>query len=337
MASGIVQRGLTARPRAARQFTYRRYVLDRLGFAVLTLLLISIITFAATSATKSPREVAVGALGSEVSQQQLDLYIADHGLDDPLPVRYVAWLGDFVQGDWGTSLVTDRPVFGEVKPRLGNTALLAALAMLLAIPIGLATAVFMACRPGRLADVGLLAVTVVLAAIPDFVLGLGLLWLFGTKLQWLPLDSTALDYGTTSEKIQTFVLPVLTLALVSLPYCIRIGRSSAREALAAPYTQAALLRGLPRRTVLWDHAMRNAAGPILNALALSLIYLLGGVIVVETVFGIPGLGSGLVQAVLRGDTPTVQAIALVLGAMFIAITFVVDLLVIRLNPRLRAS
>lgn len=304
---------------------------------MLTLLLISIITFAATSATTSAREVALGALGPEVSPEQIDIYVEEHGLDDPLPQRYVLWLSDFIRGDWGTSPVTSLAVSGEVTPRLVKSVVLAVLALLIAMPIGLATAVFMALRPGSVPDIGLLALTVVLAALPHFVIGIALLWLFGTTLHWLPVDNSALTFGTTGERIKTYVLPVTTLVIVTLPYTIRIGRASAREALAAQYTQAALLRGLPRRMVLWDHAMRNAAGPILNALGLSLIYLLSGVIIVENVFGIPGLGSGLVDAVLRGDTPTVQAIALLMGAMFITITLLVDLAVLYLNPRLRVQ
>ncbi|HWI23160.1 MAG TPA: ABC transporter permease, partial [Baekduia sp.] len=167
--------------------------------------------------------------------------------------------------------------------------------------------------------------------------GIGLLMVFGITLGWLPVDNTAIAFGTTFEQAKTYVLPVLTLAIVATTYIVRIGRAAMREALSAPFTQAAILRGLPRRWVLWDHAMRTAATPILNAVGLTLIYLLGGVIIVESLFGIPGLGSRLVEGILQGDAPTVQAIALLLGSMFIFVNFVVDLLVLVSNPRLRGS
>lgn len=311
-------------------------VTRQLGAALLTLFVISIVTFAATN-IKDPVEVARGALGREATEEQLQAYVEQNSLDDPVYVRYVNWLGDFVRGDWGTSPVTGREVRDEVMPRLEKTLLLSVASLLVALPISIVLGLFMARRIGTWADLSLLIGTVVFAALPEFVVGIGLLMLFAVQLGWLPVDSTALSFGTTAEQAKAYVLPALTLVVAMVPYIARIARGAVREALAAPYTQAALLRGLPRRTVVWDHAMRNASVPLVNAVAINLVYLLSGVIVVENVFAFPGIGQALVQSIGGGDTITVQAIALVMGAMFIVISLIADLLVVYFNPRLKAA
>jgi peptide/nickel transport system permease protein len=311
-------------------------VARQLGAALLTLFVISIVTFAATS-IKDPVEVARGALGREATDEQLQAYVAENDLDEPVYVRYLNWLGDFVRGDWGTSPVTGREVKDDIMPRLEKTLILSLVSLLVALPISIAIGLYMARRVGTWQDLSLLIGTVVFAALPEFVVGIGLLMLFAVQLGWLPVDSTALQFGTTTERVKAYVLPALTLVIAMVPYIARIARGAARESLAAPYTQAALLRGLPRRTVVWDHAMRNASVPLVNAVAINLVYLLSGVIVVENVFAFPGIGQLLVQAIGAGDTITVQAIALVMGAMFIAISLAADLLVVYFNPRLKAA
>jgi peptide/nickel transport system permease protein len=136
--------------------------------------------------------------------------------------------------------------------------------------------------------------------------------------------------------VQAYVLPIAALVAVTVPYMARVTRVAAREALAAPYTHAAVFRGLSKRRVLWDYAMRNAAVPIVNAVAINLVYLIGGVIVVENVFSFPGIGQALIQGITHSDAITVQAITLVLGGMFIVISLLADLLVVYFNPRLRS-
>jgi peptide/nickel transport system permease protein len=321
------------RPRGARLRTIAKQV----GAALLTLFVISIVTFAATN-VKSPEEIARNALGRETTEAQLQAYLKDRGLDRPVHERYVDWLGGFVQGDWGTSAVTNRPVSDDVIEPFKLTLALAVVSLLVALPISVLIAVFMARRAGSAADFGLLMGTVVLAALPEFVVGIGLLMLFAVALGWLPVDSTGLTFATTfPEKAKAYVLPALTLVIAMVPYIVRIGRAAAREALAAPYVQAALLRGLSRRSITWDHAMRNAAVPMVNAVAINIVYLLSGVIVVENVFAFPGIGKALIDAIQNGDTIAVQAIALVMGAMFIVISLVADFLVVYFNPRLKAA
>lgn len=318
--------------------TWRRWrdVVAPIGSATMTLLLISIISFAAMS--RAPDKVARNVLGRDVTQSQLDAYVRLHDLDRPFVDRYVRWLYKFAKGDWGKSLATGNPVNEDVVPRLTKTLILAVSSIALALPLGLITGVYMALRISRWPDLLLSLLTVVVTAVPDFVIAISLLLLFGVMLDWLPVDSVALMFeSTVAEKAAVFVLPVTALALSIWPYISRITRAAAREALAASYTQAALLRGLSRRTVVWGHAMRNAAVSIINAVGISLVYLIGGVIVVENVFGIPGTGRWLVESVSTGDAPAVQAIAVIMGAIFIGINLIADMLVLYFNPRYRAQ
>ncbi len=328
--------GRASHARRRRGYVRLRAIAKQVASALLTLLVISIVTFAATN-VKSPEDVARNALGRETTDEQLQAYLEERGLDRPIHVRYVDWLGDFVRGDWGVSAVTNRSVRDDILPRFEKTLILSLASLLVALPISVLIAVFMARRVDSAADFVLLMGTVVVAALPEFVVGIALLMLFAVTLGWLPVDSTGLAFATTfTDQAKAYVLPALTLVLAMVPYIVRIGRAAAREALAAPYVQAALLRGLSRRSITWDHAMRNAAVPMVNAVAINIVYLLSGVIVVENVFAFPGIGQLLVQAIGSGDTTMVQSIALVMGAMFILISLAADFLVVYFNPRLKA-
>lgn len=322
--------------RSAAKHARLKVVVRTIGVALLTLIVISIVTFAATS-MRSPEDVARNALGREATPEALVAYAETRGLYRPLHEQYASWLADFATGDMGVSAVTDRPVRDDVLPRLKDTLILSLLALAIAVPLSIATGVFMAKRSGSGTDLGLLMGTVVLAALPEFVIGISLIMIFGVWLGWFPVDSSALSFGTFDQKVRAFVLPTMTLVLAMLPHISRIARASAKEALATPYVAAAVLRGLSPRRVTWDHAMRNAAVPLVNAVALNIVYLLAGVIVVENVFAFPGIGSLFVEAIGAGDTVMVLAIAVVMGAMFIAISLVADMLAVYFNPRLKAT
>lgn len=304
--------------------------------AVLTLLAISVLIFVAGT-FKSPEDVARAALGRDAAPEALQAYAQERGLTDPLPVRYVRWLGDFSRGDLGLSLVNDEPVADAVIPRFRNTLILALVALVVAVPVSIGLGAFMARRRGSPIDLTLLFTTVVLAALPEFVLGIALIMIFAVQLGWFPVDSTAVTFGTPAEVAAAYVLPTLTLVLAMVPHISRIARASASESLDAPYVASATLRGLHPNRVMWDHAMRNAAVPMVNAVALNVVYLLGGVIVVEQVFAFPGIGQLLVEAIGNGDATMVLAIAVILGAMFIIISLIADLLAIYFNPRLRSA
>lgn len=304
--------------------------------AIVTLWLVSVITFAAIT-IKSPEDVARGALGRFVNERQLQAYVERKGLDEPIIERYALWLGDFVTGDWGVSPVTNRPVGDALGPRAANTLILAGLALLVSLPIALVAGAYVARRPRAAVDRGALVGSVVLAAMPEFVIALAVALVFGVELGWFPVDSSGWEFGGFDSKVRATVLPVVTLALAVVPYLLRISRATFREAYGMPYIQAALLRGVPRRSLIWRHALPNTAGPLVNAIAINLVWLLGGVIVVENVFGFPGLGQLLVESIETGDALTVQAIAMLTGALFIATTVLADLFVVALTPRYRGA
>jgi peptide/nickel transport system permease protein len=324
------------RPRGPRRYPRASAIARKFGFALVTLLALSLITFAATN-LKSPTDVARAALGREVSPAAAKLYVREHGLDRPITTRYGDWLYHFARGDWGTSYVTNRSVRADVVPRLKHTLLLALAALVVSIPLSIGLGAYTARRSGSTSDLVIAIFTIVVASLPEFIVGLLLVMFLGIKAGLLPVDSTALNFGSFPSKVEAFVLPTLTLALAVIPHVARITRASARESFEAPFVRAAVLRGLSRRRVTWNYALRSVAGPVINAIAVNLVYLLSGVIVVENVFGFPGAGQLLVQAIGNGDVLAVQAIALVLGGVFVGTSFLADLIVVYLDPRLRPA
>jgi peptide/nickel transport system permease protein len=334
--SALTSRPLRSVPllRSARVRTIGRQIRSGL----LTLFLISIVAFGMMS-VRTPNQIAHEKFGNQITTAQIDAFAHAYGLDKPVYVRYGKWLWHFAHGDMGTSYVTNVTVSSNVIPRFERTLILSLASLLIALPISILIGVFQARRVGSWADLSLLSGSVVIAALPEFVVGIGLLFLFAVKLGWLPVDSaTALTFASSfTDQVKAYILPGATLVLAMVPYIARIARGSLREALGMPYTQAAVLRGLSRRTVIWDHAMRNAGIPLVNAVAINIVYLLSGVIVVEWVFAFPGIGQGLVQATSTSDAFNVEAIALLLGAMFIVVSLAADFLVAYLNPRLKAA
>jgi peptide/nickel transport system permease protein len=314
-----------------------RTIARQLAAGVATLFVISIVVFGFMS-LRSANEIAHQKFGNQITPEQVTAFAHSVGLDKPVWQRYGIWLGHFVRGDMGTSFVTNSAVSDNVIPRFEKTLLLATLSILISFPISVAVGVFQARRVGSATDLGLLMGSVVVAALPEFVVGIVLLFIFAIELGWLPTDSTALVFPTGfRNEAEAYILPTATLVLAIVPYIARIARGSLREALGAPYSQAAVLRGLPRRTVVWDHAMRNAGVPLINAVAVNIVYLLSGVIVVENVFAFPGIGQGLVQSIQTTDVYNVLAIALMMGALFVIVSVVADVVAAYLNPRLRAA
>ena len=315
-----------------------RVIGTNVGAGLLTLLVISIVTFGLMS-VRTPSDIAHARFGNQVTPAQIQAFAQQYGLERPLVERYGQWLWHFAHGDMGTSYVTTTSVASNVIPRFIRTIILSFVSLAIALPLSVMIGVFQARRMGSPADMALLGGSVVLAALPEFVIGIALLYIFGIKLGWLPVDSSsALVFSSGFvQTAKAYVLPAATLVLAMVPYIARIARGSVRESLGMPYTQAAVLRGLPRSTVIWDHAFRNAAVPLVSAVSINIVYLLSSVIAVEWVFGFPGLGQGLVQATQTSDAFNVEAIAILSGAVFIAVSIAADIAVAYLNPRLKAA
>jgi peptide/nickel transport system permease protein len=309
------------------------FVRSRFLPALITLWLISMIVFASTHILGI--NVARRVLGREATPAQLAEFSRTHGLDKPIFDQYTSWLSDFVRGNWGISAASARPVSEIVVPRTVNTLVLALSAIIIALPIAIAFGIYMA-RPGsRARELTLTIANVSVAAIPVFVIGIVLIYALSVRLGWTPVDSMGMSFGSWNDKAAAFILPTLTLVISLIPHISRLTQVSVRETMTTPYARAAVLRGLTRRTITYRHLMPNAAGPIINVVALDLIWLIGGVIIVENVFGFPGLGTLLVESIGAGDLLVVQAVAMVFGVLFIGIGITADILVTLFNPRLR--
>jgi peptide/nickel transport system permease protein len=313
--------------------TFARSLGARLGLALLTLVLISIVTFLATNVL--PGDPVRAALGRAPTPAQRAAFVQQQGLDQPAVKRYVVWMGNFIRGNWGNSTITGRPVRPEVLVRIGRTAILAIGAILIAVPLGLLLGVMGAKRSGTLPDLLGSTATVFIAALPEFVIGIVLLLIVGVHLEWLPVESSALQFMPVGSGIRYYALPALTLAIVVCPYVIRVVRVNVRDNLEAGYVRGLVLRGVGGARLTWQHIVPNAMIPVVNVIALNLGQLIGGVVVVEAVFAFPGDGNLLVDAVQTKDIPTVQATVLVIGGVFVVLNFIADTVVVLLNPRLR--
>jgi peptide/nickel transport system permease protein len=312
-----------------------RFLAQRLLIGLVTLLLLSALTFLATNVV--PNDPARLALGRSATPAQIQAYERQQGLNQPMVERYFNWITDFVKGDWGTSTRTGEPVKDEVLPRVGRTLTVALFAMLLAVPIAFLVGAWLGRRTGTPVDVGASFGLLLLNSLPEFVTGLVLLTVFSVQLGWLPVESTGAVFGTGADKVEAYVLPIMTVVAVFAPYMVRMVRVNVREVLGQGFVRTAVLRGVPRRRLVWRHVVPNATLPVINVVTLSMAELLGALVVIEIVFGFPGVGQLLVESVSGKDIPNVQAITLLSGVAFVLLNVVADALVVLLNPRLRSG
>jgi peptide/nickel transport system permease protein len=306
----------------------------RLVLATGTLFLVSVFIFGAVDML--PGDVASRILGRLATEENRAALREQLHLDRPPLERYVGWLGDIMHGDIGRTMSTDRPIIELLGPRLKNTLMLGALALLLYVPMAAIPAIIQATRRDTWLDHGLSLVTFLLYSIPDFLLGTLLLLLFVVAIPWLPATSIIDDATTGWELIRALILPASTLALVMAVYAVRMLRDNLIEILDTDFIKFATLSGLPRRRIVIRHALPNALIPSLNVTALNIAYLIGGVVVVEKVFSFPGFGSLLVDALLVRDVPLIQITVLIAAATYITANLIADLGAILLNPKLRS-
>ena len=312
-----------------------RLIAQRLVMALFTLLLVSFIIFAVLEIL--PGDVATRILGRDATAETIAALRERLHLYDPALLRYLRWLTGVMRGDFGESLVSSRSVLDVLAPRVINTAFLSAYAFILYIPLATIPALIQAVRRDRPIDHAMSMVTLVLLSMPDFLLGTLLLLLFVLAIPILPAMSTVDQTSDLAEYFRATTLPALTLAIVMAVYAVRMLRDNLIEVLDADYIRMAELRGVPARRVVWRHALPNALVPSLNVTALNLAYLVGGVVVVEKVFGYPGFGSLLVDSLQLRDFPIIEATILLAAAVYIAANFLADVASILLNPRLRTG
>lgn len=310
-----------------------RIILLRLAQGVVTLLLASVIIFGATEIL--PGDVADAILGQNRTEEALAALREEMGLNRPAVVRYFEWLGGMVQGDLGTSLATKRPVSDMIQGRIWNTLRIALLAAAISVPLSLALGLWSAMRAGGRVDKALAVTTLALIAVPEFFIGLILMKLFAVELKWLSATANTRPYFDFWENARALALPIATLSFAVVAHMMRMTRSSVINIFTSPYMEMAALKGLPRRRMVLLHALPNALSPILTVIALNLSYMISGVIVVETVFGVPGLTRLLVDGVTLRDIPLIQACAMIFGSAYILLNLLADVLSILANPRLR--
>jgi len=298
-----------------------------------TLLVVSLVVFAITEIL--PADAAVVILGQNATPAALAAVRARLGLNDPAWVQYWHWLWRALHGDFGISMRTNQPVGPEMLAALGRSLLLACGAVLLmlviAVPLGIAAAL------GRGGPVDLLAglVSYLGVSVPEFVTATLLLIVFADRLGWLPATGYVPILHNPAQGFSHLVLPVFTVALVLIAHVSRMLRSEMIDVLASEYIRAAHLKGLPWRVVLFRHALRNALLPVITVVALDVGYVLGGIIVVEQIFAIPGIGRALIVAIESRDLPAIQAAAVIMAATYAAVNFMADIAYTLLDKRIR--
>jgi peptide/nickel transport system permease protein len=313
-----------------------RTILRRILLGVLTLFLVSIVVFAATQLL--PGDAARAVLGRAATPQRLAAFRREFHLNQSAVSQYWSWLSGLLHGNPGTSLANGLPVWSFVEPRIVNSIYLMALVGVVGVPLSLGLGIWSALRRDTLFDHATSTVTLAAAALPEFVVAIALIILFATVvLQVLPPVSLVAPGTSVWSDPTVLVLPVATLTIAVVPYIYRMARGTMIEVLESEYIEMARLKGTPRRALLLRHALPNAFATTVQAIALTFAYLAGGVVVVEFVFGYPGIGQGLVNAVSARDLPTIQLIVLLLAAFYVVVNILADVIAIMVTPRMRTT
>lgn len=313
--------------------TIARLVVKRLGSGALTLLIVSLVIFTIT--TLLPGDAAQALLGQEATPEIVEALRTKFGLDQPPHLRYLQWLGGLLTGNPGYSMANGLPVGDLIAGRLPNTLKLAAITAMLAVPLALTIGILSAMFRGSLFDRTMNMAAVSAVSVPEFLIATLAVLLFAVHLQWLPALSHISEVGTFTGMLRVYTMPVLTLCCVLVALMARMTRAAVIDQLSSPYVEMAVLKGARPVRVVLRHALPNAVGPIANAVALSLSYLLGGVIIVESIFHYPGIATLMVDAVATRDMPLVQACAMLFCLGYMVLVLAADVCAIVSNPRLR--
>ena len=305
----------------------------RLALALVTLVIVSFVVFCATQIL--PGDVAEVLLGQAATPEAVAGLRAAMHLNDPAILRFFRWIGGLVTGDLGVSYANNRPIAQLIAGRLGNSLQLAAATALFAVPIALTLGITSAMLRGSVYDRAVTVATITVISVPEFMVATSAVLIFAVWLKWLPSLSIARDVSSFAELLRIYAMPVMTLSFVISAQMIRMSRAAVVEALDTPYVEMARLKGASRARIVLRHALPNALGPIVNAVALSLSYLLGGVIIVETIFNYPGIAKLMVDAVATRDLPLIQSCAMIFCFVYLLLITTADIVAILSNPKLR--
>jgi len=310
-----------------------RFLLKRIALAIVTLFLVSVIVFLV--AQLLPGNVGRNVLGGFATQQSVNALNHQLGVDRPILVQYSSWISHFVQGNLGKSLEYQVSVSSLLGPSLLNSLELAAVAFVLVVPLSLLGGVVAALRRDRLTDRAITLTGLSLTATPEFVSGIILILVLGLALKILPTEASAPPGTGFFDHVYHLLAPALALTMVLFGYIARMARAGTIEALDADYTRTAVLKGLPMRTVLRRHVLRNALLPTIAVIATQMGYLIGGLVVVEKLFNYNGIGQRILTAATNKDFTMLESSVLVIAVVYLVAMLVADILYAVLNPRIR--
>lgn len=311
----------------------KRLIFGRLLMIVPTLWLVSLLVF--MMAEVLPGDVGRTILGPYASPEQVAALDHELGADKPLLEQYATWLGAFVTGDWGESAILREPVLPLTLERLWNSAKLAAVALAIIVPTSLFLGVLAGLRRDSLLDRGITVSSLSLTVIPEFASGVVLIVLFAVAIPIFPVSAQAPPGSGPLTQIYHLILPAIPLMFVELGYIARMARVGVIEVLEMPYVRTATLKGLPRRTVVRRHVLRNGLLPTVTVVGAQVGWLVGGLVVIETLFNYPGIGKLMADSARLHDVRTLEATVLVVAAIYMLSNLIADVVVALLNPRIR--
>ncbi|SCB58319.1 peptide/nickel transport system permease protein [Rhizobium aethiopicum] len=315
------------------RFPLLALILERLLLSIVLLFAVSILIFGGLEAL--PGDFATTYLGQSATPQAVANIRQDLGLDRPVTTRYVEWLGNAVQGDFGTSWASKNSVSEQIGKRLGNSLFLAGFAAVISVPLAVGLGMLSVHFRNRMPDKIINVISLAAISLPEFFIGYLLILFFAVKLGMATFPATVYDSMGFVERLKAIALPTATLVLVVLAHMMRMTRAAILSVMSSAYMETAELKGLSAFRAIVKHAAPNALAPIINVVALNLAYLVVGVVVVEVVFVYPGMGQYMVDAVTVRDMPVVQACGLIFAAVYIFLNMMADILAIIANPRLR--
>jgi peptide/nickel transport system permease protein len=310
-----------------------RFLLKRLGLATITLFLLTIIVF--FGAQVLPGNVARRILGHSADQRAVDNLNHALGTDKPLIVQYWNWISHFFRGDLGLSYSYHVPVSSLIGNALEHSLKLAALAFVMVVPLAIIGGVIAALKRDRVVDRAITLTGLSLAVVPEFVTGIILILVFALWISVFPVSALAPEGAGVLTQLRYLVLPALTLVILLFGYIARITRAGTIESLDADYTRTAVLKGLSRRTVIRRHVLRNSLLPTIAVVATQTGYLIGGLVVIETLFNYPGMGKLIFTAADQKDFPLLESAVLIVGIVYLVATLLADVAYSLLNPRIR--
>ncbi len=303
-----------------------QFLVTRLLVAALVCFTVSIFAF---SLLRLSGDLAAELAGEDATEAEIAEVAKAYGLDRPFHVQYIDWAGSALQGDLGKSLFSSEPVAEIITGALPVTVKLATYALLLSLLIAIPLGILAAVRPNTWVDRSALAFAVFGQAVPNFWFGLMLILLFGVWLRWTPISG--------QDTWVHFILPTLTIALSTLPVKMRLTRAGMIEVMGSDFIRTSRAKGLTRRSIVYKHALRNAILPVVSITMVNFGFLLGGTVVVETIFALNGLGFEAFQAITRADFPVVQTIVAFIAFVYIGLTLLSDLINAQLDPRIRLT